>query len=504
MTLHLNKNLHDFALLVLPDDSNFNYTNLLSLCTDISGKQTIGLNLWSELASSHFKFTAQDARIFYETFSLSFSQQKGSMMSVPVLKFVLFLYNQLYGVSINQIPVKGQDEYPNIKEEPHFPLENSVLSSQVHSMSLNEIDVETIDHQPFPSHLSEGRNKLTTYWRSTTKKWLQLIYVVIYKRQADTKHNSKKQNGFDFSIKDLSGLDAFFTAIVPTTKSHAFKVNHERFQSWMNQREFDITFKFQTDVQSITADNKLQKVDVCTLLKDYFQYSNFSNGKAPLEALHYCFQWSIMENPPFYSTVKLSENGIPLGLEANKEIYPGADAESINNCGFHRIIFGPHEAGQYPSLLLAPFDKWYPGMLDNIKSAKHDLAINRWNLPVSMQKECKDVSLLPPAQFYLTELPFNFKEPKLKISVSCEGKKGKPIEYQTILKHLPMPYSAWLKGMSKITDLLIEAVKNATVLDPSLSTRVEDEFQKWLTTSGNIKLVGSMLGLQGDLEKLAK
>ncbi|KAJ3316015.1 TBCC domain-containing protein 1 [Boothiomyces sp. JEL0838] len=593
MTLYLNENLHDFSQLIIPDDTHFNYTNLLALCTDLTGKQTIGLNLWTELASSHFKLAPQDSRIFFETFSLSFAEQKGSMMSVPVLTFVLFLYNQLYGLSISQIPVKTQDEYPNLKEGPHFPLENTELPTHASCASLDEVDIETLNHQSFPSHLIDGRNKLTTYWRSTTKKWLQLIYVVVYGNKADARHNSSRPNGFDFNIKDLAGMDAFFTAVLPASRSQSSKINHERFQSWMNQREFAITFNYPKDLHAV-SDNTLRRADVCSLLNEYFQYSTFSNCKVPLDALNYCFQWCIMEGQPNYSTIKLSENGVALETESNRQvsfanpevllsrkkhlsimlssefienkkvilhrlydcniylvglaknvmisrckntnIYAGVlhnqvHLQSSVNCRIHAIckrIMVSMDASAITSnidsnhlfvntkfnpllscsatnnipVVLAPFDNWHFGILDQIKLTGNDLKVNLWNQPVSVQRNSTDYSILAPSQFFLSELPFTVL-PNPANTVN-EGKPETTVEYQTILKHLPLQYATWLEGMSKINNLLIEAIKKATLMDPTLSTTVEDEFQKWLTTSGNIKYVGSMLGLQSDYEKLIK
>ncbi|KAJ3262348.1 hypothetical protein HK103_002789 [Boothiomyces macroporosus] len=502
MTLYLNENLHDFSQLIIPDDTHFNYTNLLALCTDLTGKQTIGLNLWTELASSHFKLAPQDSRIFFETFSLSFAEQKGSMMSVPVLTFVLFLYNQLYGLSISQIPVKTQDEYPNLKEGPHFPLENTELPTHASCASLDEEDIETLNHQSFPSHLIDGRNKLTTYWRSTTKKWLQLIYVVVYGNKADARHNSSRPNGFDFNIKDLAGMDAFFTAVLPASRSQSSKINHERFQSWMNQREFAITFNYPKDLHTV-SDNTLRRADACSLLKEYFQYSTFSNCKVPLDALHYCFQWCIMEGQPNYSTIKLSENGVALETETNRQV-SFANPEDSNHL-FINTKFNPLlscSATNNIPVVLAPFDNWHFGILDQIKLTGNDLKVNLWDQPVSVQRKSTDYSILAPAQFFLSELPFTVL-PNPANAVN-EGRPETTVEYQTILKHLPVQYATWLEGMSKINNLLIEAIKKATLMDPTLSTTVEDEFQKWLTTSGNIKYVGSMLGLQSDYEKLIK
>lgn len=175
--LFLNDDVADFNLLQFPTNSTFDYSSLLAFCNDNQGKEELCFRDWVSLSSFRFGFGLDQAELYFESFAMfSASNQDGVKISsflersLPLLPFVLFLYNQLFNLS-GSLTNRVDAEFPSVKEEPHDPLGSLIYqhSSRTSISSIEELEADDLQSlKSFPSAIVDRRYKLAAFWRYTS------------------------------------------------------------------------------------------------------------------------------------------------------------------------------------------------------------------------------------------------------------------------------------------------------------------------------------------------
>jgi hypothetical protein len=320
--LYLQDKIADFALLAFPTSSLLDYQSLLQFCIDLQGKKEFTLTEFTELGKLRFNFAADQADLYFQTFLLFYhdGNQKLKSENVPTLAFVLYLYNQLFnGPGLPIAAMKIDSEFPSSKEEAHDPLGSLVFplhSSRASSASMDDMDMEDqISNKAFPGVLAEKRYKLASFWRSSVKRWLTLIYVVLYGSNAEpTKRFDQSLESIQ--ISDLGPIEVFFTPVAPPKDSEDYGSVKARFHHWLNAKEESHQFEALKASGSLKKSVTFEKVDLCNLISDFFKEVHPSSALS-IDHLLTFFQWTIMEPPPYFEYLDITTHGICVSSESH-------------------------------------------------------------------------------------------------------------------------------------------------------------------------------------------
>ena len=321
--LYLKDEIADFFLLQFPFNSQFDYPTLLQVCHELQGQAEISFQSWQSIAQTHFLFSIDQTELYFETFSLLFSRKVDQFLKpIPTVAFILFLYNQLF----NQSGMAGSridSEFPNLKEEPHDPLGSLIyptFSSRMSIASLEDLDFEDLQSvKSFPSSILERRHKLTSYWRSSAKKWLSLIYVCVYGLAAEV--NSHGHQMDSILLQKLNVLQLFFTPVSPPKDSSELIIIQNKFLHWLSTKEDHNQIQStELKMPRSVEFHEFAIIDLPPLIWEFFKSTPFlTNRDGPsvsIDPLVAWFHWSIMERPPAFDVLELFSNGGAQALEA--------------------------------------------------------------------------------------------------------------------------------------------------------------------------------------------
>jgi hypothetical protein len=160
---------------LLPWQPSLDYKSLHAFTAHLqtSKLDKISIIQWTALSRTYFHFAPDTSRVYFDTYV----QYVGVNEGLGLMELVLMLYNQL-----------------------------SSAYEPIH-ISIPEIKHA---HAQFPSSLVSGRRILTAFWRETSLKWMQLIYILV-------------GNGKILHLKDLHILDSFLVGMESRPKSTSTK-----------------------------------------------------------------------------------------------------------------------------------------------------------------------------------------------------------------------------------------------------------------------------------------
>jgi hypothetical protein len=321
--LYLKDDIADFYLLQFPFNSQFDYPTLLQVCHELQGKEEISFQSWQAISQTHFSFSVDQTELYFETFCLLYFKKVDQLLKpIPTVAFILFLYNQLF----NQTGIAGSrvdSEFPNLKEEAHDPLGSLIypsFSSRISISSLDDLDLEDLQSlKSFPSSILERRHKVASYWRSSAKKWLSLIYVCFYGTASDL--SSINHQIDNILVGKLNFLELFFTTVCPRKDSNEFATIKNRFVNWLSKKE---------DINSGNVEPKMPRtpdsldfsiVDLPSLITEFFRHTPFladrDGPSLSIDSLMAWFHWAVMERPPSFNVLELAVTGCVQSLESS-------------------------------------------------------------------------------------------------------------------------------------------------------------------------------------------
>ncbi|KAI8929784.1 hypothetical protein BC831DRAFT_508880 [Entophlyctis helioformis] len=206
----------------------------------------------------------------------------------------------------------------------------------------------------FPTHVTEGRHHLASYWRSSGKRWLHLIYIAYNGRQIDKAHatadgehaasaatspNMASGHGaqlprhglaetLELDIDWLSIFDFLFTAICTPHASLRAKLK-QLFVDWvLNDRDVELDLEDVDAFVNQHASPSTQASPHPTVFATEPAMDVFTDfcsglpafaGKAvqsvPIDLINQWIVWAVMERPLSLRLLKMSENGVVYGYE---------------------------------------------------------------------------------------------------------------------------------------------------------------------------------------------
>jgi hypothetical protein len=313
MALHLKDQVHDQLLLPFPAQSKFDYISLIQLANDLLPKTLISYQEWHEMARSHFEFSQEQSRMYFETCVLFLNDPRSLKTfpgddawilktQIPKLVLVTFLFNQLHSVALSQSSFRIDAEFPPSLETQHNPL-GVIVDPVSRSNTIEDLDSELSDKQtilPFPSLIRDSRNQLSLFWRSNVRKWLIAVFVTLYGSDHVIESTSGQHYlNFEPKINDLSFLTYFFVGVGPAEDTEEFQQTICRFKEWYEKKEL-------SPLTHTSSHFKYYKIE--QILAKYVSLGNVAST-VPFDLLVHLLQFTIMDSPLTFEMVQISPIG---------------------------------------------------------------------------------------------------------------------------------------------------------------------------------------------------
>ncbi|KAJ3336540.1 TBCC domain-containing protein 1, partial [Kappamyces sp. JEL0680] len=318
MALYLNDQTADFGLIGIPTHSHFEFQSLLQFSTSLNGKKRVSWNDFEVLARQSFGFTCDQSNLYFHAFS-TFANQNIADETVATVGLVLFLYNQLFLAPGHvSAALKADADFPTYKEEAHDPLGLFALpppSSRASTASLDDTDDDQQTFRSFPGILLEKRHQLASFWRSSAKKWLALVFLTLYGTDGEGSNET-------IMLSHLADLELFFTPVAPTDCSEEYAGLKARFHHWRWTREEPLSYESAKPSHRRNETPLVYKANLSDLLlhifKDDLVMTDLNEPSISRENLLLYFQWSIMERPAHYEVLELTSHGVHVSSEIIK------------------------------------------------------------------------------------------------------------------------------------------------------------------------------------------
>ena len=159
---------------------------------------------------------------------------------------------------------------------------------------------------------------------------------------------------------------------------------------------------------------------------------------------------------------------------------------------------------------LAPCNRWYKGMLADLKTINHTMTSALLNSPLLVPGPLSTHHLVPPLpvnNFFLTEIPFDVvvtDSPRESVAKAAESYSlpqsiDTADEFKALLNHLPPTFATWIQASSVYGSSLQVLMDQAREVDPNFSLHIQKQFETWLENSQKFSSVQNLFKMRSDV-----